>query len=62
MKLPGLRHLALTADSFDDDYARLRAAGVSFLGEPQDSKGVKVVFFSDPEGNYLHLIQRTTPL
>ena len=62
MKLPGLRHLALTADDFDADYAKLRAAGVSFAGESQDSKGVKVVFFTDPEGNYLHLIQRQSPL
>jgi catechol 2,3-dioxygenase-like lactoylglutathione lyase family enzyme len=59
MKQPGLRHLALTVDRFDEDYARLRAAGVAFQGEPLDSKGVKVVFFSDPEGNYLHLIQRS---
>jgi catechol 2,3-dioxygenase-like lactoylglutathione lyase family enzyme len=58
MKQPGLRHLALTVNSFEDDYARLRSAGVQFHGEPQDAKGVKVVFFSDPEGNYLHLIQR----
>ena len=27
-----------------------------------DAKGVKVVFFTDPEGNILHLIQRQTPL
>jgi catechol 2,3-dioxygenase-like lactoylglutathione lyase family enzyme len=62
MKLPGLRHLALTADDFDGDYARLREARVTFVGEPQDSKGIKVVFFTDPEGNYLHLIQRAAPL
>ncbi len=62
MKEPGLRHLALTVDDFDADLARVRAAGVRFLTEPVDSKGVKVVFFSDPEGNILHLIQRTVPL
>ena len=62
MKLPGIRHLALTVDDFGAEYARLQAAGVSFLGEPQDAKGVRTVFFTDPEGNYLHLIQRESPL
>jgi len=62
MKQPGLRHLALAVDDFDADLARIRAAGVKFLGEPVEAKGNKVVFFTDPEGNILHLIQRTTPL
>ena len=62
MKQPGLRHVALAVDDFDADLARIRAAGVKFLSEPVDAKGNKVVFFTDPEGNILHLIQRTTPL
>jgi len=62
MKSPGLRHLALAVDDFDATYSRLRSSGVSFAGEPTDSKGVKVVFFTDPDGNFLHLIQRQTPL
>jgi glyoxylase I family protein len=62
MKSPGLRHLALAVDDFETTYSRLRSAGVSFAGEPTDSKGVKVVFFTDPDGNFLHLIQRETPL
>lgn len=62
MKQPGLRHIALAVDDFDADLARIRAAGVKFLSEPVDAKGNKVVFFTDPEGNILHLIQRTTPL
>jgi len=62
MKQPGLRHIALAVDDFDTDLARIRAAGVKFLGEPVDAKGNKVVFFTDPEGNILHLIQRATPL
>jgi catechol 2,3-dioxygenase-like lactoylglutathione lyase family enzyme len=62
MKLPGIRHLALEVDDFDADYARLQAAGVAFVSEPQDAKGVRTVFFTDPEGNYLHLIQRQAPL
>lgn len=61
MKQPGLRHIALAVDDFEADYERLRAAGVQTIGEPSDAKGVKTVFFIDPEGNYLHLIQRQTP-
>lgn len=62
MKTPGLRHLALAVTDFEAVYARLQASAVNFLGEPLESKGNKVVFFSDPDGNILHLIQRTSPL
>ena len=62
MKAPGIRHLALTVTDFDTVYADLRQKGVNFIGEPQESKGNRVVFFTDPEGNYLHLLQRGTPL
>ncbi|MFN7994466.1 MAG: VOC family protein [Bryobacteraceae bacterium] len=62
MKSPGLRHLALTVGDFDAAYHKLRSAGVSFAGDPIDAKGAKVVFFTDPDGNILHLIQRETPL
>jgi len=62
MKDPGLRHLAIAVRNFDDVYSRLKSEGVSFEGEPVESKGNKVVFFSDPDGNYLHLLQRETPL
>ena len=62
MKTQGLRHLALAVDDFDATWAAIRDKGVIPLGEPQESKGNKVVFFTDPEGNYLHLIRRGTPL
>jgi catechol 2,3-dioxygenase-like lactoylglutathione lyase family enzyme len=62
MKDPGFRHMALAVDDFDAAYGRIKAAGVKFVSEPSDSKGVKVVFFEDPDGNYLHLIRRETPL
>jgi glyoxylase I family protein len=62
MKTPGLRHLALKVNDFDAAYAGLQSHGVSFAGEPQESKGNRVVFFTDPEGNYLHLLYRATPL
>lgn len=62
MKSPGLRHLALTVDDFEAQYARLQQLGVHFIDEPKESKGNKVVFFTDPEGNILHLLQRSVPL
>jgi glyoxylase I family protein len=62
MKSPGLRHLALTVTDFDAVYAGLKEKGVTFVTEPQESKGNRTVFFTDPEGNYLHLLQRAQPL
>lgn len=62
MKTPGIRHLALTVTDFDGAYERLKTKQVAFLGDPQGSKGNRVVFFTDPEGNILHLLQRATPL
>lgn len=59
---PGIRHLALTVKKLDEVYVALKAKGVQFLGEPKESKGNKVVFFTDPEGNLLHLLERQTPL
>ena len=59
----GLRHLAVTSDDFDDDHARLQEAGVNFADEPKEaSGGVRVVYFTDPEGNPIHLIYRPNPL
>jgi len=62
LKSPGLRHLALSVTDFDSVYAGLQARNVKFLDAPLESKGNKVVFFTDPEGNILHLLQRATPL
>ena len=62
LKTPGIRHLALTVTDFDSVYAGLQAKGVNFIAEPVFAKGNKLVFFTDPEGNYLHLLQRETPL
>jgi glyoxylase I family protein len=62
LKSPGLRHLALTVIDFESAYTALKRKNVHFLAEPQESKGNKVVFFTDPEGNILHLLYRATPL
>ena len=62
MKTPGMRHMAISVQDFDQVYADLKAKGVSFTGEPQVLKGNSVVFFTDPEGNLLHLLKRAAPL
>ena len=62
MKTPGIRHLALAVSDFDSAYARLQEKRVAFQGDPQESKGNRVVFFRDPEGNLLHLLFRAAPL
>ena len=54
--------MALTVTDFDAVYQSLKEKKVNFLNEPSESKGNKVVFFTDPEGNILHLLQRATPL
>ena len=62
MNDPGLRHLALTVADFSDACRQLRERGVSFLGEPWTKGGNSVAFFSDPDGNILHLLHRQAPL
>lgn len=62
LKDPGIRHLAVIPDDFDAAYARLKAEGVHFINEPLVVKGNRLVFFTDVDGNYLHLIYREKPL
>jgi len=58
----GLRHIALVVDDLPATYELFKSKGVSFLSEPFTSGENAVVFFYDPEGNFLHLIQRPVPL
>jgi glyoxylase I family protein len=58
----GLRHLALTVADFPAVYARLVETGVRFLTEAQTTNGNSLAFFTDPDGNVLHLLHRETPL
>ena len=56
---PGLRHVALRVTDFDRAIARLKDAGVTFLGEPGRALGGgPIVSFRDPEGNELQIVQR----
>ncbi len=62
MKDPGIRHLAVAVDDFDAAYQQLLRSGVQFLGEPFNNRGNRLVFFSDLDGNIMHLIHREQPL
>jgi glyoxylase I family protein len=62
MKDPGIRHLAISVDNFDAAMEELRKRGIQFLTEPIAVQGNRLIFFSDADGNYLHLIQRPQPL
>ena len=57
--LSGWRHIALRVDSIEDARAELATRGVTFH-EPVKPAGWggRVLFFSDPEGNLLHLVER----
>ena len=62
MKDPGIRHLAISVDNFDAAMEELRKRGIQFLTQPTAVQGNRLIFFSDADGNYLHLIQRPQPL
>ncbi|HLG95489.1 MAG TPA: VOC family protein [Bryobacteraceae bacterium] len=62
MKDPGIRHLAISVADFDHATQELKRRNVNFLGEPFNNQGNRLVFFTDCDGNILHLIQRERPL
>lgn len=62
MRDPGLRHLALTVSDFDAAYGALREKQVQFLTPPEEKGGNRTVFFTDCDGNILHLLKREKPL
>src|SRR5579863_8024253 len=62
MKDPGIRHMAISVDDFDAAAQKLREQGVQFLTEPIAMQGNRLIFFSDGDGNILHLIHRPQPL
>ena len=48
----------IPSDNIDEDYKRLKEAGVNFLGEPQtvEDWGFRMVYFRDPEDNLFELM------
>lgn len=47
----------IPTDTLEEDYLRLKKAGVVFLGEPQyiEEWGMRCTYFRDPEGNLFEL-------
>jgi len=62
MRDEGIRHLAIQVTDFDAVHAALKAQGVNFTGQPYVNQGNRLVFFTDCDGNFVHLIQREKPL
>ena len=62
MRDEGIRHLAIEVTDFDAAHAALKAKGVNFTGEPYVNQGNRLVFFTDCDGNFVHLIKRVNPL
>jgi glyoxylase I family protein len=62
MRDAGLRHIAILVSDFGAAHTRLKDKGVHFLTEPEISGGNTVVFFSDADGNIVHLLHREKPL
>src|ERR1035437_10310616 len=62
MNPAGLRHLPLTVADFPGTFARLKGKGARFLTHAQTTNGNSLAFFTDPDGNILHLLHRETPL
>ena len=62
MKDAGFRHLAIEVTDLPSEYARLRQKGVQFSSGPQGSGGNTVAFFTDCDGNILHLLHREKSL
>ncbi|HYO84004.1 MAG TPA: VOC family protein [Bryobacteraceae bacterium] len=62
MKDPGIRHLAIEVEDFDRGCEQLQAHGIEFVAGPFENQGNRLVFFTDCDGNLLHLISRPQPL
>lgn len=62
----GIRHIALSvdSDSFDEIVKVLKADGrvEEIHDATENAKGLKLYWFRDIEGNYMHLIYRPEPL
>lgn len=63
----GCIHVAFAVKDIDEVYKRLKARGVKFYAPPQTYgednpkvTGVKFVYFQDPEGNILEIIQEAS--
>jgi glyoxylase I family protein len=62
MKTPGIRHIAVMVSNFDQAAEDLKRKGVNIVSGPLNLSGNRLLFFTDADGNLLHLISRPAPL
>ena len=53
----GYVHFALQVDGIDAEYARLKAAGMTFVGDPVDFGVASAIYGRDPFGNVIELYE-----
>jgi predicted enzyme related to lactoylglutathione lyase len=54
---PARHMVGFDSDDIKADCARLKAAGVEFVEEPNEIQGGWIATFKDPEGNLIQLLQ-----
>jgi catechol 2,3-dioxygenase-like lactoylglutathione lyase family enzyme len=57
----GMAYAALQTTNLAKDYAYLQSQGVSFLSQPYGVPGNQFVFFKDPDGVFLKLVESSAP-
>jgi glyoxylase I family protein len=58
----GIRHIAFSVDDLEAAHAQLKSTGIEFEPLPIVLPAMRLHFFRDLEGNYLHLVCREKPL
>jgi hypothetical protein len=58
----GIEHSAIAVTDFDAVLAHLKSKSVTFLTDRETVAGNTVIFFTDCDGNILHLLHREHPL
>ena len=58
----GIAHLSVDVTDLDEEYARLKAADISFINTPMwAGEGVRAAYARDPDGNIVELQEVTDP-
>ncbi len=55
----GYTHICLKVRNIDEEYERLRKAGMTFHGPPSEktAMGLRAIYGADPEGNLIELLE-----
>lgn len=58
LKTSGFTHIGFTTNDFKEAIAYLGSRGISLHGVRDTSRGWKIGYFEDPEGNTIEIVQR----